>query len=211
VPPRKAKAPSEAAIKRAADRAEGKDTEPEYSPLDPPEVIEMEELEEAESIEVEGVSFKPKSRAGRPTKYKPEYAKIARALVKAGQTIPEIAEAFGISVSTIWLWRGVHPEFMQSFIESSEHFDGRVEAALGQRAVGYNYPSIKVFQHNGMPVIVPIDVHVPPDVNAAKFWLAARQGGKWRVEQQVEVGADGEAFLKLWQGLNGKKNKPPKE
>lgn len=207
----KPKGPSKESIKRAADRAEGKAASAEYDPLDPPVTLELEELEEAEEIEFEGVKFKPKSRAGRPTKYKPEYARIARMLVKGGNTIPEIAEAFGISERTVWLWRSVHPEFMQAFVQENPHFDGRVEAALGQRAVGYNYSSIKVFQHNGIPVIVPIDVHVPPDVNAAKFWLAARQGERWRFKDEVEITTDSEAFLKIWQGMGGKKDKAEKK
>lgn len=206
MPPRKT--PSPESIKRAADRAEGLDVPEDYDPLDPPEVLKLEELEEAEEIETEGIRWKPKSRAGRPTKYRPEYAKIARLLVKGGNTIPEIAEAFGIAERTVWLWRSVHPEFMQAFIQENPHFDGRVEAALGQRAVGYNYPSVKVLQNNGIPVIVPIEVHVPADVNAAKFWLAARQGEKWRVKEEVALTTESEAFLRLWQSMGGKKDKP---
>lgn len=207
----KPKGPSKESIKRAADRAEGKATPLEYNPLDPPVTLELEELEEAEEIEFEGVKWKPKSRAGRPTKYRPEYAKIARMLVKGGNTIPEIAEAFGISVSTVWLWRSTHEEFLNAFMDGGQVFDKRVEEALGQRAVGYTYPSVKIFQNNGIPVIVPVDVHVPADVNAAKFWLAARQSDKWRVKEELEISSESEAFLSIWKSMGGKKDKSEKK
>ena len=209
MPPRKPKAPSKDSIKRAADRAEGKAAPKDYSPLNPDEVadaIELEEMEEA--IEIEGVKVPPrrKGRGGRPSKYKPEYARIAKALIKAGQTIPEIADVFGISVSTVWVWRSAHPEFLQAFLESNENFDRRVELALGQRAVGYDHDEVKVFNNNGVPLIVPIRRHIPPDVNAARFWLQARQNDKWRVKEEVEVTSDGEAFMKIWRGMGGKKD-----
>lgn len=203
------KKPSQEEIKRAADRAEGKTkTPPEYSPLDPPE--QMTELDEAEELVIDGIKLPKRNRGGRPSKYRPEYARLAAALIKAGNTIPEIAEVFGISVSTVWKWRAAHPEFLQVFLESNPHFDARVEMALGQRAVGYDYDSVKVFQFNGIPVIVPIKVHVPPDVNASRFWLQARQNDRWKVKEEVEITPASEAFVELWKQMGGKKNKDSK-
>lgn len=207
MPPR-AKKPSKEDIKRAADRAEGKKPKAEQpSPLNPPardeEPDELQELAEAMGV----VIPKRKSRAGRPPKYRPEYARIAKKLLSTGSTVPELAEVFGVANSTVWLWRSTYPEFLEAFSELHEDFDARVERALGQRAVGYDYDSVKVFQFNGEPVIVPIKTHVPPDVNAAKFWLAARQSGKWRVKEEVEISASGAVFSELWKQLADKKNK----
>lgn len=208
MPPRKK--PSKEEIKRAADRAEGKKPKaPKPSPLDPPVVEEVEELDEIEGVALPSAARR-RHPGGRPTKYKPEYARVAKALIKAGSTIPEIADVFGISVSTVWVWRNAHAEFLQAFLESNENFDSRVEFALGQRAVGYDHDDVKVFQFNGMPVIVPIRRHIPPDVNAARFWLQARQNDKWRVKEEVEVSTDSEAFMKIWASLGGKKDKESK-
>lgn len=209
MPPR-ARKPSKDEIKRAADRAEGKKPKAEKpSPLNPPSPEDDEPDELQEVAEAVGVTIprRRSSRAGRPSKYRPEYAKIAKKLLSTGATVPELAEVFGISISTVWLWRNTHPEFLHAFSELSEDFDARVERALGQRAVGYDYDSVKVFQFNGEPVIVPIKTHVPPDVNAAKFWLAARQSGKWRVKEEVEISASGAVFSELWKQLADKKNK----
>jgi hypothetical protein len=211
--PRKPKGPSKASIKAAADRAEGLDAERDYDPLHPETILapddiieEMEELEPIEGVELPKRPYR-RSRAGRPTKYKPEYARVAKALLKAGHTVPELAEVFDISVSTVWLWRSTHPEFMQAFSESNEFCDRRAEASLYQRVTGYDYPDTKVFNNNGTPLIVPIWKHIPPDPQAARFWLQARQNDRWRVPEEVKVTSEAEAFLSIWQGLGGKKNK----
>ena len=42
-----------------------------------------------------------RAHGGRPSSYKPEYAKMARHLCKLGATDADLAEAFGVSVVTI--------------------------------------------------------------------------------------------------------------
>jgi len=58
--------------------------------------------------------------------------------------------------------------------------DDRVERALYQRAVGYDYAAEKIVTpKGGGPVAVPYMVHIPADVRAALHWLAIRRPKPW--------------------------------
>ena len=115
--------------------------------------------------------------AGRPTTYRPEYAEQARKLCRNGATDREIADILGICVRTFYRWRAEHDEFAEGLKVGKEFADDRVERALYERACGYEYSDVKIFHPAGAkePVIVPITVHVPADVGAAKQWLATRR------------------------------------
>ena len=175
-------------------------SEPDVGAVEP-DVEEMNEFQD--ELVVRPVVVKRRSRGGRPSSYKPEYAKIARALLSKGSTAVEVADSFGVTVQTLWNWRNTHQEFFEAFFELNENFDNRVEHALGMRAVGYDYDDVKVFNNNGIPTIVHVRRHMPADVNAAKFWLAARSD-KWRIKEEVEVSGD-EAFKELLIGMANKK------
>jgi hypothetical protein len=55
-----------------------------------------------------------KMRVGRPSSYKPEYAKMAFHLRKLGATDADLADAFEVSVVTIDNWKLRYPEFLGS-------------------------------------------------------------------------------------------------
>lgn len=157
---------SKEAIKAAADRAEGKVTESpeEHGPLNPPE-----------------------TKMGRPTKYKPEYAVIARKMCMLGATDMILAETFGVKVQTLWNWQGKHEEFFDALNEGKEAWDSRVERGLYNRAVGYSYNAQKIFNNHGEPLIVDYVEHLPPDPGAAKMWLASRNPQKWSDKTNVNL------------------------
>ena len=115
--------------------------------------------------------------AGRPTTYRPEYAEQARKLCRNGATDREIADILGVCVRTFYRWRAEHDEFAEALKAGKELADDRVERALYERACGYDYDDVKIFHPSGAkePVIVPVTVHVPADVGAAKQWLATRR------------------------------------
>ena len=64
----------------------------------------------------------------------------------------------------------------------------RVERSLYQKAVGYDYPAVKIFMPAGAkkPVYAPYVEHVPPDVTACIFWLKKRDPAHWRDAWQVD-------------------------
>lgn len=123
--------------------------------------------------------------AGRPTTYRPEYAEQARKLCRNGATDREVADILGICVRTFYRWRAEHRDFAEALVDAKEFADDRVERALYQRACGYEYDDVKIF-HPANPserVIMPISVHVPADVGAAKQWLANRRPRLWASEK----------------------------
>lgn len=166
-------------VKAAADRAEktAKGETPATAKVEiDPVVVQADEI---------------KSKMGRPTKYKPEYARIALALCRRGATDFELAEELDVNTSTIWRWSCVHEDFCNALRVGKDSFDDRVERSLAQRASGYSYHTQKVFQFQGEVVRAHVVEHVPPDVNAAKYWLGNRRPEKWRDVHKHEHGPAG--------------------
>jgi len=58
-----------------------------------------------------GVAKATKNKGGRPTKYKPEFAKVAAQMCKLGVTDADLAAAFDVTTVTVWNWQARHPEF----------------------------------------------------------------------------------------------------
>ena len=118
--------------------------------------------------------------AGRPTPYKPDFARIAGRLCRNGATDLEVADILGISVRTFYRWCLLHDEFTAAARTVKGAADDRVERALYQRAVGYDYVAEKIVTpKGGGPVVMPYTMHVPADVRAALHWLAIRRPKPW--------------------------------
>ena len=75
---------------------------------------------------------------GRPPKYQPHFAVVARAMARLGAGDFEIAEELDVRTSTIWRWRARYPDFCSALEEGKEAFDNRIERSLAQRAAGYS-------------------------------------------------------------------------
>lgn len=166
--------------------------------IDNPEVEELEEMPGGVTLP------RKRSKAGRPIyKWNPQYVQVAKAMLRKGATSFEISEAFGISVRTILKWRAMYPEFDAAFDSLGPEFDSRIERALAERALGYSFEAVKIFNHKGVPVVVPYVEHVPPDVGAIKHWLAVRRP-EWRVKEEVELSGDS-AFKELLMQMGKKK------
>jgi hypothetical protein len=123
---------------------------------------------------------------GRPSPYRPDFADQARKLCRNGATDREIAHILGVCVRTFYRWRAEHDAFAQALRVGKEPADDRVEQALYERACGYEYQDVKIFNPGGAkePVIVPVTVHVPADVGAAKQWLASRRPRPWAGKEE---------------------------
>lgn len=165
---------------------------------------EAEDVASAENKESDG-------KAGRPPKYKAEYAKQATKIAELGATDREIAEFFDVSDRTIRAWKLRYPGFAAALKLGKDAADDRVERALYQRAVGYSFDSVKVMQFEGVPVIVPIVEHMAPDINAAMYFLNNRRGYKWKskVEHQVDITDNLADALKAARERAKKARKPP--
>lgn len=175
-----ARKPSKGNIKRAADRAEarsaGEKTTPEATAIDPPETT---------------------AKVGRPTEYRPEFVDVVRTLCEAGAVDDEIAEEFGVSTRTINRWRHKYPEFRRSAIVGKAASDDRVEFSVYKMSTGYYVKEqqavkVKTGRHTEEVRIVEVERFVPPQHQAASFWLKNRRQQAWRDVHKHEVGAPGD-------------------
>jgi hypothetical protein len=127
-----------------------------------------------------------KRKRGRPSNYKPEYARQVTHLCRLGATDAEIAEIFGCGIPTFYRWQHEHPEFQKAIKLGKAEPDNRVERSLYQRAVGYSHPDVHISNYQGEVTITPIMKHYPPDVAAAFIWLKNRRPELWRDKQEIE-------------------------
>lgn len=130
----------------------------------------------------------PGKKAGRPPAYKADYARQAKLFAERGATDKEVAELLGVTDRTVRTWKHRYPEFDEALKVGKDAADDRVERALYQRAVGYSFDSVKVMQNNGIPVMAEFVEHLPPDIQAAMYWLNNRRGYKWKQKAEVTHG-----------------------
>jgi hypothetical protein len=124
--------------------------------------------------------------AGRPTKYKAEFAEQAAKLCALGATDREIADFFEVTERTFNNWKGEYPELFQSLKLAKEAADKRVEQSLYRRALGYSHDTVHVSNYQGEVTLTPIVEHYPPDTTACIFWLKNRRPEDWRDVKAVE-------------------------
>jgi hypothetical protein len=120
------------------------------------------------------------SKIGRPTDYRPEFARIAAKACKLGATDADLADFFGVHIRTIRTWITQHPTFHHALKVAKRGADERVQRSLYQRAIGYTFDAVKLFQHEGTVIREPYREHVPPDTTACIFWLKNRDPANWR-------------------------------
>lgn len=131
---------------------------------------------------------------GRPTEYREAYAEGARKLARLGATDEEVADFFGVNVSTIYRWKNAHQAFCEALKVGKDEADDRVQRALYHKAVGYEQDAVKIFMPAGAeaPVYAPYKERFAPDTTAAIFWLKNRRPNEWRdVNRQELTGKDG--------------------
>lgn len=126
------------------------------------------------------------TKRGRPTKYTADTAKQAQKLSKLGATDAQLADFFGVAVSTICLWKVEHPAFSDALKSAKDVADDRVERSLYQRALGYEHDEIDIRVIQNRVVKTPIRKHYPPDTTACIFWLKNRRPDLWREKPEGE-------------------------
>ena len=131
--------------------------------------------------------------AGRPSKYKEEYAEQAEKVCTLfGADDKKLAKFFKVSRRTINSWKEEHLEFLHSIKRGKDVFDREhVEASLLERALGYKHGDIQFFAHKGVVEDErTIEKCYPPDTTALIFWLVNRS--------QI----DEKTGIKRWQHVN---------
>lgn len=126
--------------------------------------------------------------AGRPTKYRPEYAEQAKRLCENNAfTDAELALFFGVNLSTLHLWKIKHPEFSDSVKIGKGPANERVAKSLYDRAMGYSVVETDIRVINGKIVKTDVVKHYPPDPTSLIFYLKNREPDQWRDKQELEV------------------------
>ena len=101
-------------------------------------------------------------KAGRKSKYKPEFADTAGRMALLGLTDEEMASVFDVGLATLNRWKIAHPEFRESINEGRDPADAKVARALYNTALEGN-------------------------TTAQIFWLKNRQVKKWRDKQEIST------------------------
>lgn len=141
----------------------------------------------------------PQAKEGRPTDYRDEFCEQAVKLCKIGATDQELADFFEVNVSTIHRWKISHPEFCDALKTGKAAADERVERSLFAKATGFEHDAVKIFNDEGIPLVVPYREKVAPDTTACIFWLKNRRPQEWRDRTQQEVsGPDGSPLTVSW-------------
>jgi hypothetical protein len=123
---------------------------------------------------------------GRPSAYKPEYAEQAYKLCLLGATDKKLADFFGVSESTLNLWKQEYPQFSESMAAGKDQADAEIAQALFHRAKGYSHPEVDIRVVASEIVQTPLVKHYPPDTQAASLWLRNRQPAVWRDKVDME-------------------------
>ena len=128
----------------------------------------------------------PRATRGRPSSFKPEYVEQVRKLCLLGATDPELADFFGVSISTVKNWKRAHPDFLSALKAGKLQADAEVAQRLYRRALGYSHRAVKILTvargyNQGSDVVEhPYVERYPPDTTACIFWLKNRRPEQWR-------------------------------
>jgi len=117
------------------------------------------------------------------TKYNAEtMPRLARAWRGEGATLEQIAERFGVDVSTLYRWRAQHRELADALLEGTSEANARVEEALLKSAEGFHYDEVIEERDDKDHVLRKkvVNKFLPPNVSAQKFWLINRTKGRWK-------------------------------
>ncbi len=129
--------------------------------------------------------FKAHAKKGRPSKYLSKFAELAYQQCLLGRTDVQLAEFFCISVSTLNLWKRIYPVFAEAIQDVKINADAEVAYGSYNRAVGMTLPAVHVSSYQGKITTISYTKHIPPDFNAAKYWLQNRQKKHWGVKEKI--------------------------
>jgi hypothetical protein len=127
---------------------------------------------------------------GRPTLYKPDYARQAHEHCLLGATNAELAAAFDVAPRTVDNWIANNAEFAHAVREGRAEADAHVARCLYERAVGYDRTVERVVLHQGQERVVTSTVHYPPNPGACIFWLRNRRPDLWGNRRPTDASAD---------------------
>ncbi len=137
------------------------------------------------------IEHKTKTKRGRPSAYRKEFAEQARLMCLLGAIDEDLAGLFSVTTTTIDNWKNGHPEFLGALKAGKREADEKVAESLFGRALGYSHPEEKIFcGKDGDITRAATTKHYPPDTTACIFWLKNRQRDLWRDQQDHNLQGD---------------------
>ena len=127
-----------------------------------------------------------KNPTGRPSKFPTVDKEQIKKLVMRGFTDKEIADFFNINQDTFYEWKKKYPIFSEALKDWKDDADKKVEAALYQRATGYEHDSEEIFCFQGDIIRAEVKKKYAPSEVACIFWLKNRHPVKWR-DKPIEI------------------------
>jgi hypothetical protein len=124
---------------------------------------------------------------GRPTIYRPEFVAMAKASRRRDCTLEELADSFGVNVSTVKAWSAKYGDFYAAIHESRVKADSEVDCAQHKLCVGHYYEE-EVATKDGP---VTVRRYCPPNERAIRFWQLNRQRKHWVDTQRHEHSGPG--------------------
>jgi hypothetical protein len=105
---------------------------------------------------------------------------------REGIPLDEIATKYiGIGSTTMWRWTKESDDLETALAVSQDVTNAKVEKALLQRALGYDYDELTHELVEGeMRLVKKTRKHVAPDVKACLSWLYSRRSDRWRAAQE---------------------------
>lgn len=141
------------------------------------------------------MTTKKKRGRGRPPgtcKYKRTWPKRAKEMAAEGILEKDMADAFGIGLTTFFQYKKKFPEFAQAIEDGHAELIPKVEAALLKTALGFTYEErdeqfIEDADGNrvGHKKVTVRTKRAEPNQKALEFFLT-NKSDKWRRKKQVE-------------------------
>lgn len=107
----------------------------------------------------------------------------------------ELADALGVSGSTLVKWMTQYPTLKAAVLEAKARVDDQIVSALARRAQGFSVPYEEISDGPKGMTTKTGETYIPPDTGAAKFWLTNRRREEWTERRVVEVDSSLQAAL----------------
>ena len=129
------------------------------------------------------------------TLYDPKvHPALARSFIAAGYSMSKCAIEMGVKAVTFNLWKSKYPEFMEAIKFGQTKAIARVEQAIFDRAVGFEYEERTVEDTQSDDGSSHKDKTVTkfalPDVSAQKAFLSAYSPKRWGSNAQLGIVVD---------------------
>ncbi|WP_367871826.1 terminase [Luteolibacter sp. Populi] len=132
------------------------------------------------------------------------YPNMAAVMCRLGATDEDLAEAFGVAVSTLNGWRKRHAGFAEALRAGKGVADEAVERSLFERATGFVHEEVHVSTYQGQVTLTPVRKQYAPEVSAAVFWLKNRRPERWREKAEAAGGGVREGLEGVMERIRGR-------